>query len=144
MPRQAPAGKAAALAGGRFAPLALSLPLSRPLVGMSGWSEVLAPAELTDFLRGIKLQHLADKLAALGYDDVDDFSSYDEAARERLRVGAARVGHGPCAMETTLASRSCYASAVRRRDRAAPGDSRDVRHDVTCANLPFIVTSPRG
>ena len=32
------------------------------------WQEAIPPAELTDFLRGIKLQHLDTKLAELGYD----------------------------------------------------------------------------
>ena len=44
------------------------------------------PSELTDFLRGLKLQQYDVKLAALGYDDVDDFANFDEAARERLRA----------------------------------------------------------
>ena len=43
------------------------------------WSEVLPPPELSDFLRGIKLQQYDVKLAALGYDDVDDFANFDEA-----------------------------------------------------------------
>ena len=50
------------------------------------WSEVVPPPELSDFLRGIKLQQYDVKLAALGYDDVDDFANFDEAARVRLRA----------------------------------------------------------
>ena len=44
------------------------------------WSAVVPPPELTDFLRGIKLQQYDGVLAALGYDDVDDFANFDEAA----------------------------------------------------------------
>ena len=53
---------------------------------MSDWSEVLPPPELTEFLRSIKLQQYDVKLAALGYDDVDDFANFDEAACRRLRA----------------------------------------------------------
>ena len=41
---------------------------------MSDWEDVLPPPELTAFLRGFKLQQYdVNGLAALGYDDVDDF-----------------------------------------------------------------------
>ncbi len=50
------------------------------------WAEALPPPELTEFLRGIKLPQYDGQLAALGYDDVDDFSNFDEAARTRLRA----------------------------------------------------------
>ena len=50
------------------------------------WSEVLPPSELTEFLRGIKLQQYDVKLAALGYEDVDDFANFDEAERGRFRA----------------------------------------------------------
>ena len=56
------------------------------------WGDLLPPAELTEFLRGIKLQHLDVKLADLGYDDVDDFKNFDAHSRgERVR-GRSRVG----------------------------------------------------
>ena len=47
---------------------------------------MLPPAELTEFLRGIKLEQYDVKLAALGYDDVDDFANFDEAAQIKLRA----------------------------------------------------------
>ena len=56
------------------------------------WADVTPPAELTTFLRGIKLEKLDVKLQALGYDDVDDFASYDEAARGRLRAALVEDG----------------------------------------------------
>ena len=43
---------------------------------MADWSDILPPAELTTFLKKIKLEHLGTKLA-VRYDDVDDFASYD-------------------------------------------------------------------
>ena len=59
------------------APAAMSWP---------GWSDMLPPKELADFLRGIKLQQYDVLLAELGYDDVDDFANFDEAVRTRLRT----------------------------------------------------------
>ena len=56
------------------------------------WPQAHPPPELTAFLRGIKLPHLDVRLAALGYDDVDDFSTFDEAARERLRAALEKDG----------------------------------------------------
>ena len=55
-------------------------------------AEHAAPSELTDFLRGIKLQHLAGKLAALGYDDVEDFANYNESSLQLLRDVLVREG----------------------------------------------------
>ena len=40
-------------------------------MGDSLWTDALVPAELSAFLRGIKLEHLGVKLVELGYDDVD-------------------------------------------------------------------------
>ena len=52
--------------------------------------DVEIPPELTEFLTGIKLQSLGEKLVELGYDYVDDFASFDEPARERLRAALIR------------------------------------------------------
>ena len=56
------------------------------VVDAATWSQMLPPPELVDFMRGIKLPQYDAKLAALGYDDVDDFANFDEAARSRLRA----------------------------------------------------------
>ena len=50
------------------------------------WRDVVPPEELTEFLHGLKLAHLAIKLLELGYDDVDDFETFDEVACARLRA----------------------------------------------------------
>ena len=44
------------------------------------------PRELTNFLKSIKLPQYDVKLFELGYDDVEDFADFDEAARTRLRA----------------------------------------------------------
>ena len=61
------------------------------------WSEVLPPKDLTDFLRSIKLEHLDTTLARLGFDDVEDFKSWDTDAcahfRSALEKDMVPVGH---------------------------------------------------
>ena len=59
------------------------------------WSAALPPPELTDFLRGIKLQKLDTKLEELGYDDVDDFVEYNAAALQRFCENLHDAGIGP-------------------------------------------------
>ena len=68
----------------------------------SDWSGILPPApteELNEFLLGIKLRHLSYKLAELGYDDIDDFKTFNEArvAEFRAALGEALgdFGAGP-------------------------------------------------
>ena len=49
-----------------------------------------------EFLRGIKMQDYAGKLAALGYDDVDDFPNLEEAERSNLRAALGEAGLPAC------------------------------------------------
>ena len=45
-----------------------------------GWGSALPPDELTEFLTSIKLRHLDGTLAQHGFDDVDDFATFDDQA----------------------------------------------------------------
>ena len=108
------------------------------------WSEVLPPPELTDFLRVIKLQQFGYdvKLAALGYDDVDDFANFDEAARGRLRAALegdkVPGGHVDKILRAVAARAAPPSSQLQLQPPPPPASSAS----SSAGSLPFAAMPP--